>query len=462
MRRALLHAERAVSSEAHLEEVSNRIGTPAKAGSVLLLGGYGLLGRSIGLRLRRDGFEIVALGRDPDQARRALPGVQWIIRDLGEMTQAQSWIPLLRGVGTVVNAAGLLQDSTKDKVNAIQTDAIVALIQACERCAVQRYVQISAPGVSEDSASDFMRSKAIADRMLRQSRLNWTIFRPGLVIAPNAYGGSAALRALAAAPWFLPIMHADSQIQTVAMAEVAEAVSSALVEPIYDAKQVDLVEQEPQSLLEIVLALRSWLGVAKPRFIVRLPERTSVLVARLADLAGCMGWRNPMRSAALSALKDNVLGDPTTWMQINGRPLMSLAETLAAMPATRQERRFARTQLLFPILVLTTALFWIASGCIGIYQLRAAAALIDAATPNSLSLAMVVIGALLDIVIGVGLLWRRYFLGACQAGLLLCVVYALMGAALTPELWLDPLGPLVKIIPVAGLMAVLMAIGEPR
>ncbi len=64
-------------------------------------------------------------------------------------------------------------------------------------------------------------------------------------------------------------------------------------------------------------------------------------------------------------------------------------------------------------------------------------------------------GAALDLILGVLLWWkprRRVFLAALIAMLLMTVVATL----LTPALWLHPLGPLSKNLPIAAILFVLM------
>jgi hypothetical protein len=42
------------------------------------------------------------------------------------------------------------------------------------------------------------------------------------------------------------------------------------------------------------------------------------------------------------------------------------------------------------------------------------------------------------------------------------LAYLLLGAVLTPYLWADPLGPLVKIVPGIGLASAVAALAEER
>lgn len=132
------------------------------------------------------------------------------------------------------------------------------------------------------------------------------------------------------------------------------------------------------------------------------------------------------------------------------------------MPATRQERIFARSQLVFPVLVLTLAIFWLASGIIGLWQADAARAVLgDSLRPAIASLA-VIGGGVADIAIGGALLFRRWLRPACFASVAVALSYIIGGTLLTPHLWADPLGPFVKVFPAIALSLVVAALAEER
>lgn len=433
--------------------------TPPRA--ILVLGGYGLIGREITTACLAAGHRVTGAARSPETGRRLLPGADWIGIDLNTATRSDDWLLHLDGVDTVINASGALQSGGRDDLGRVQRDAIRALVTACETAGVERFVQISAPGAAPDAATEFMATKGEADDTLRASALDWVILKPGLVIAPTAYGGTSLLRTLAAFPNVQPIVLADAPVQTVAVADVARAAVRAATDPVLARREFDLVEGPVHTLVDVVLAFRRWLGFGDGR-LVRLPLVVGKAMAASADFAGRLGWRPPLRSTSLAVLAAGVTADPEPWRHATGETLGSLAETLARMPATRQERQYARAQLLFPSLVVLFAVFWLASGLIGLWRLDTAAKIVTPAFGAPLAKASVVFGGLADIAIGAGLLIRRTFQPACLAAITLSLAYLSLGTLVTPDLWSDPLGPLVKIIPVIALAALLHVLGEER
>ena len=429
---------------------------------VLLLGAYGFIGRDVARTLTRSGFEVKGLGRSARTARRLVPDIQWASADIATRLQPEDWFPFLSDIDAVVNASGVLQDGARDRVSATQADAIQALIKACETRGVPRFVQISAPDARIDATTAFLRTKGSADAALRSSALTWVILRPGLVIGANARGGSAFLRALAAFPAVQPMVLAGQKVQTVALREVADAVRDVLLDRVPAGRTYDLVEPAAGTLAEVVLRLRGFMGVAEPRALIHLPVVAGTVIARLGDLAGWLGWRPPLRTTALRVLAEGVTGDPSAWRDAGGRTPASLADTLNTLSATAQDRLFARVMLVFPLLVVMLAGFWVMSGVIGFWRWPEAAAVLDGVMPPALARISVWTGAAIDVAIGLGVLWRPTTWRAAWASIAVALGYLGLGSILTPLLWVDPLGPFVKVIPAIGLALAVLASTEDR
>ncbi len=426
---------------------------------VLVLGGYGFIGLEAARRLQARRRRVTALGRSAKRGARVLPDAQWLAADIAELTSPEQWAPLLQDVDVVVNASGALQDGLRDNLAAVQSRAICALIAACEPGNI-RFVQISAPGAHADSDTAFLRTKAVADTALKASAIPWIILRPGLVWGRNATGGTALVRMLSAFPWIQPLVLTASRVQTIDIDDVCSAIVAAVEGDIPTGTDADLVEPTPLSLSEIVTLVRTWHGFPVAVAHLELPSALGALLARLGDLSGWLGWRSPLRTTSLRALEAGVIGDADKWRALSGMRIASLGENLKRRPATRQDRLFARAQLLLPLVVIVLSAFWVASGVIGAIRIEAAAAVLGGA--GEPAKALVAAGATADILLGLAILWRPWARAACLAMIVLTGFYLMAGTALTPQLWADPLGPFVKTIPAALLALVGAALLEER
>lgn len=427
---------------------------------IVVIGAYGLLGGFVTARLLRNGHEIIGVGRDVAAAERRFPAVRWIAADLRD-TQPADWEPVLAGADAVVNCAGALQDSSRDDLQSVHVKTVSVLAGVCAAVGVRRFVQISAVGVERGSGA-FGRTKRAADEALRSSALDWVILRPGLVLAPAAYGGSALLRGLAAFPGVIPALNPDSPVQIISVDDVAEAVARS-VHPSAPAKiTCDLVAPEQTSLGDILLALRSWLGLP-PAALLAMPIWIGSLATWTADRLAWLGWRSPMRMAAIEQLLAGVTGRPEDAEEHLGFKPQRLAETLARWPSGVQERWYARLYFVKPVALATLAAFWGLSGVIGPANHAAASRLLtNAAMPYGLAASFVVAGGLADIALALLVCVRRTAPLALKGMILVTAAYLAGGTLWLPELWADPLGPLVKSVPAAVLALALLAMMDER
>lgn len=429
---------------------------------VLVLGGYGLIGEALIGRLLRDGHHVAGLGRDVLEAQRRRPTVRWIAADMSRLLAAEDWLPVVAGMDVVVNAAGALQDGPRDRLDAVHRRSVVALVAACEQAGVRRFVQISAIGADLASANPFFSTKAAGDKAVAGSSLQWTILRPGLVIAPAAYGGTALLRALAAFPGFIPAVMSRQPIQTVSVADVAEAVSRAVAGSLPPRLAVDLVEGKARSLADVLSAFRAWLGLPQAR-VVPIPAILGRLAGAGADVLGKLGWRSPLRSSALAALADGVTGNAQPWNDVCDHKLQPLEATLADMPGHVQERWFARLWLAKPVIFACLSLFWLVSGIVGlIRQDEAADILVSRGVSANFAQMSVLVGSAADILVGAAVLVRPLARPALLAMIAITLFYLAASTLVAPDLWLAPLGPLVKTIPALCLVLVALAVLDER
>ncbi|TDQ66989.1 uncharacterized protein YbjT (DUF2867 family) [Maritalea mobilis] len=416
--------------------------------NVLVLGGYGLIGSAVTRDLLAGGHSVIGVGRNPTVGKNKFPSAIWQAANLQDMVDEASWLPFLDGIDAVVNCSGALQDQANVSLEALQVKAIMSLVDAMISTNVAKFVQISALGATPNATTRFLRTKAKADAYVANSDLDWTIIRPGLVLSTDTFGGSTILRIAAAMPVFDVRIFPESKVQTVHVDDVAEVVAQSLVDDSLTRKCFDLVEENSISLSDLTLNLRQKIGNRPPKISFTLPRFIKNSIGVVGDLISNLGWQTGIRSTAFKVLENGVTGDASVFTGITGKRLKDAPQNVAEMGLGAQDLLFGRIQLVAVPAIFLFGAFWVFSGAIGVWNLDAAVAKISHRFNEDVSYVFVICGSLLDLLIGLAIWFRKTHVFALLASLVLSSGYLAAGTFFTPELWMDPLGPLVKIIPV--------------
>jgi hypothetical protein len=282
------------------------------------------------------------------------------------------------------------------------------------------------------------------------------------VLAPAAFGGSGLLRGLAAFPGVVPAVHAQAVVQVVAVEDLAEAVVRC-VRPGGPTRIVcDLMAAQPTTLADILVALRAWLGVA-PAPLLALPPVLGRIGGLVADALAWLGWKSPMRTTALDQLKAGVAGRAADAPDMLGFTPRNLGQILAARPAGVQECWYAGLYFLKPFSLAVLAGFWIVSGAVGLASADAAAEVLTrAGLSQPLAMSFVIAGAAADLTLGLLACFRKTARAALPGLVAVTGAYLAGASLLRPDLWSDPLGPLVKTLPAAVLALIALAMLEDR
>jgi uncharacterized protein YbjT (DUF2867 family) len=434
--------------------------------TIAVLGASGLIGQAVAEDLLSHGYGLTAIARRFTAAQRTLFGASAIERPLVAMG-ADTLGKLLQGADIVLNCVGVLQDGPRGRTEDAHAGfaaRLVAAIAAQARPVLLLHVSI--PGDAAGDATPFSRSKRAAEAAIAASGVPHAILRPGFVVAPAAFGGGAMIRALAALPFDLPRDLRARPFTPVAVGDIAATVRAAAelwperwpaAAPTWD-----VMARKASSIGEVVDAFRARFG--GPRPVAALPDWVLGLAAWLGDATGWLSWSPAARSTAIAELRRGVRGDPAGWISATGVQPATLVEALAALPTTVQERWFGRLYFAKPVAIAALSLFWLASGLVALGPAfpAATAALTASGAPASLAAPLTIATALADVAIGLGIAVRRTCRVALLSGVGLSLAYLAVASVLAPTLWLDPLGPLVKVGPAVVLMLVALAILPER
>jgi uncharacterized protein YbjT (DUF2867 family) len=425
---------------------------------ILLVGASGFVGRELAANLTRRGHRVVAAVRDPASAP-AFACDAAIAVDLNRDTSVDAWISRLEGIDAVVNCAGILQGSRGQSIAAIHRDAPVALFEACSRAGVRRVVQISAISATRQAATDYALTKLAADDRLRSMELDWVVLRPSLVIARGAFGGTALFRGLAALPFAIPVPGRGAQaFQPIHVDDLAQVVALALETDKLVRRTVEPVGPDVVPLREILSDYRRWLGFGQAP-IVEVPAGLVRIACSIGDRFG-----GPLNSTSRAQLEHGNTASAADFHAATGIAARGWHDALAAEPAHAQDRWHARLYFVRPLLRCTLAFLWLISGVTGMLELRDWSVLLVSRLAIGIGTALSVLAAacIFDLAVAALIVrrWRPRRLALVQV--IAIAAYTAVASILWPSLWLEPLGPLFKNVPILAAALAYGAIEEDR
>ncbi|WP_130619087.1 SDR family oxidoreductase [Dyella amyloliquefaciens] len=429
---------------------------------VLVTGAYGFIGSHIVAALSAAGHEVVCAVRSGRLDTR-FPGVRAISCDMARDVTPDVWLPRLNRIDAVVNCAGILREHGKDHYETVHVQAPLALFEASARAGVHRVVQVSALGRADDG--EFIASKHRCDEQLVKLGLNATILRPALVYSVRgSYGGSSLLRAMAALPAVVPVPNIATRpcVQPIAAEDVALAVVASLSDPPIGVETLELVGPESMGLGDYLQRWRRWLGLPQAR-LWAVPTTLVRMACRVGERLG----RGPLGETMQRMLEHGHLGQSQALPQMRNRLALvprTLERAMAEAPSHVQDRWHAQLYFALPLLRISIGLLWIASGVVGWWLPRDT---VDAAAPGGLlsqSTALVLARstASADLLLGTLCLSRWRPRWVLTGMLLMLFGYTLGIGTLWPVHWLDPLGGLLKNLPLMATLVLLLATEEKK
>jgi uncharacterized protein YbjT (DUF2867 family) len=424
---------------------------------ILLLGAGGFIGRHILAELIAHGHEVVGVARDASTLAAAFPGARFVAIDLARATAESDWSPHLAGVDAIVNAAGVLRGRDMDAVHVAMPRALHV---AAARAGVRRSVLISAISARANVISDYAQSKLAGEAVVRESGLAWTILRPSLVYGRGSYGGTSLLRGLAGLPWLIPVPgNGDYLFTPIDVDDLARTVRIVCEQERFAGARLEPVGPETIDLKSLLARYRAWLGFGRARF-MRVPMSLMRLLARIGDLVGS----GPVGANSLVQMIAGNDGDSAAFAEAIGFAPRSLDRALRDRPGEVQDRWHARLYFVAPAVTATLVIIWIASALLGVFagagetQALVRALGFAPAFANPLRLA----SSGLDLFVAALVIFDSKARASTFVQVIVVLGYTLVIGAALPRLWLDPLGPLLKNLPVLTLALVHGAIGGRR
>lgn len=249
--------------------------------NVCVVGGSGFVGSHIVHLLAAKGVRvrIPTRNRERHKSLIVLPTADVVQADVHDPATLQR---LFVGMDAVINLVGILhQTGGGNNFQQVHTELPRKVVDAARASGVTRLLHMSALHASLSGPSNYLRTKGAAEKLVRDSGLDWTIFRPSVIFGL----GDSFLNLFAGLVRKLPVLllaKPRARFQPVFVEDVARAFVGGLTNPETVGQSYDLCGPRVYTLREIIEYVARLSG--RSPAIIGLGDTLSYLQAAMMEL----------------------------------------------------------------------------------------------------------------------------------------------------------------------------------
>lgn len=197
---------------------------------------------------------------------------------VGDIANPESLKDALKEIDAVLHLVGIISEVGASTFENVHVQGTRNIVNAAKEQGVKRFVHMSALGTRPNAVSRYHQTKWQAEEIVRDSGLDFTIFRPSLIFGPRDHFVNLFAKIVERSPIVPLLGRQDAKFQPVAVENVAVAFVKALAEPTSIGKTYDLAGPETFTLSEIVdqimaVTKHKRMKVHIPSFIARVQAR---------------------------------------------------------------------------------------------------------------------------------------------------------------------------------------------
>jgi NADH dehydrogenase len=276
---------------------------------VFVTGASGFVGEEILRQLHAAGYDIRILARKEKSSAVQSAAARFKVEiHPGDVTDAQTLSGALTGCDAVIHLVGIISEAGKSTYENIHTRGTQNMVAAAQSAGVRRFIYMSALGTRPNAVARYHQSKWAAEDILRNSGLDYTIFRPSIIYGPHDHFVNLFASLSRFSPVLPVIGDGRAKLQPVPVADVARCFVGALSEPRSIGQTFDLAGRDVLSFEQVLDAILEI--THRKRWKMHVPLGIARLQATLLEkVFPLFGKTPPLNRDQLLMLQEDNVGD---------------------------------------------------------------------------------------------------------------------------------------------------------
>ena len=197
---------------------------------IAITGGPGFVGRHLAEQLLAEGHQVVLLSRTAGRqatGRNDSGRVAYVAGDLGDVGVLNA---AFSGCEAVAHCAGINREIGSQTFQRIHVDGTRNVVEAAQRAGVRRIALMSFLRARPDCGSLYQESKWAAEEIIRNSDLDYSIVKAGMVYGKGDHMLDHLSHSLYTAPLFATVGLHEKAIRPLAVDDLVHVLRAALVD----------------------------------------------------------------------------------------------------------------------------------------------------------------------------------------------------------------------------------------
>jgi NADH dehydrogenase len=264
---------------------------------IAITGGKGFIGSHLAKRLIDEGHDVVIL------TRWHIPEESMFVSDLSDIDQLKE---SFRGCDAVAHCAGINREVGEQSFKRVHVEATRNVVEAAKAVGVQRIVLMSFLRARPHCDSAYHESKWKAEEIVRDSGLDYTIIKAGVVYGRGDHMLDHISHALHTFPIFPLVGMEDKTVRPLAIEDLVNVMRAALIDRRLKNQTLALLGAEEIYLREAVRRVAEVMG--KQPLMFPLPVWCHQVMAQVFELT----MKVPLASLAQIRILSEGVVEPGT------------------------------------------------------------------------------------------------------------------------------------------------------